>query len=287
MHNRVIILGTEELAFTVYQTMQTSHNIIAYCPTKTPTKHLFTTLPIIPLHMLANTAFEYLLIAVKHTQQNKVLSLLQSLNISSASILYPHTSDLKQVSFQDKPVLEMAQKALCWVTQALNASPYAYYLDGGTLLGIARGGNLIPWDNDLDLSILAEDTRSVYAHLEQKLDALETLTQCSWTLKYLLHKTSNDIWAAGDIRKIYFKASNNLTMALIARYQHNDFRYYSAVSRLFRNSAHYFSGNETLMFQNTLMKVPKNYKNFLTETYGNWKEEKQDWTYEDYPCLVK
>ena len=43
------------------------------------------------------------------------------------------------------------------IIDLLNGKDIPYHLEGGVLLGIVRDGDLLPWDNDTDLSINFED----------------------------------------------------------------------------------------------------------------------------------
>ena len=48
---------------------------------------------------------------------------------------------------------EIAESLLLEVVKSLDSLNIEYWLEGGTLLGIKRESRLLPWDNDLDLSI--------------------------------------------------------------------------------------------------------------------------------------
>jgi phosphorylcholine metabolism protein LicD len=48
---------------------------------------------------------------------------------------------------------EIAESLLLEVVKSLDSMNIEYWLEGGTLLGIKRESRLLPWDNDLDLSI--------------------------------------------------------------------------------------------------------------------------------------
>ena len=50
---------------------------------------------------------------------------------------------------------ERARHLLLDTIDVLNAADIPYILDAGTLLGIVRDGDLIPWDNDIDLMLPA------------------------------------------------------------------------------------------------------------------------------------
>jgi phosphorylcholine metabolism protein LicD len=56
------------------------------------------------------------------------------------------------------------------LSQLLEAHQIPYWIDCGTCLGAYRYGGMIPWDIDIDISILSPDHRNVKSLLSQKLD---------------------------------------------------------------------------------------------------------------------
>lgn len=53
--------------------------------------------------------------------------------------------------------LEALRATGLYVLQRLDAAGVRYWLEGGSLLGAVRDGDIIPWDYDIDLGVFAED----------------------------------------------------------------------------------------------------------------------------------
>ena len=57
-----------------------------------------------------------------------------------------------------------------YVTDLLTENNITYWLDYGALLGAVRNGELIPWDSDVDLGVLAEDVEKICSFKDQILN---------------------------------------------------------------------------------------------------------------------
>lgn len=60
-------------------------------------------------------------------------------------------------------------EVLCVIDDICKKNNTSYYLDSGALLGAVREGDFIPWDDDLDIKVLAEDYPAFKAALEKEL----------------------------------------------------------------------------------------------------------------------
>lgn len=61
--------------------------------------------------------------------------------------------------------LDRARRMLFDTIDYLDKQKIVYHLEGGTLLGIVRDGELLPWDHDVDISILADDVERFMSNL--------------------------------------------------------------------------------------------------------------------------
>jgi len=62
---------------------------------------------------------------------------------------------------------EIALKMLKDVTNILDKNHIDYWLEGGTLLGVIRENRLLPWDNDMDISIKEDYLDKLLISLKQ------------------------------------------------------------------------------------------------------------------------
>lgn len=163
------------------------------------------------------------------------------------------------------------------IIDLLNEKDIPYHLEGGVLLGIVRDGDLLPWDNDTDLSINFED----YKFLEI---AAKEIKRLGWRCKFKKFETSSSFATTDDIRvfKIsdywlgFMKGGNR--MDIFIKYQVDGYRCWSAAGAFMRVDNKYYDGYEIIEWNNRKLRVPKHYREYLTEKYGDWSVPQRVWS---------
>lgn len=180
---------------------------------------------------------------------------------------------------------KLAQQALTGlhkVADLLEAHDIPFWLESGTLLGAVREGRLLPWDNDLDLSIRSSD--------------VHRLLRLKWPLLLRGYRVKKERFyqdygplKAGELRILKIKswhlkakAENKLLIDLFIKYPDED-RYYWSVGKksIVNKSAprHHYDTLDTIVFDNREFCIPSDVENYLTHRYGDWRTPVQEWNF--------
>ncbi len=167
------------------------------------------------------------------------------------------------------------------VTQVLKNNEIPYWLEGGTLLGVIRENRLLPWDNDMDISIRFED--------------VDRLMSILWkvNLKYYLYrfktfKQDDFPFHKGDVRivKIFNRKwifdKGDLSLDIFIKKRVDDQRFwYVGVKRYTKKSvpARFYDDLTEIKFGKKNVSVPRDYEGYLTYRYGDWRTPVKEWDF--------
>ena len=187
-------------------------------------------------------------------------------------------------------------KLLKIVIEKLNKYSIDYYLDFGTLLGAVREKGFIPWDDDMDISLV--DNRDA-KKIEQIL--LEIRKEYGYRI-YLNSFESAINKRIRNNKPIYFENINftsprnyqiakirnnrfwifgrgNTTIDIFFKYEKDGYLHWMADGRISRIKKDFLSSNLIdIDFYNLKVKIPANYDEYLTKLYGDWKRPNQNWS---------
>ncbi|XP_054159608.1 ribitol 5-phosphate transferase FKRP-like [Oppia nitens] len=145
------------------------------------------------------------------------------------------------------------------VFQVLESYSVRYWLEGGSLLGAARDGHIIPWDYDIDIGIYREDI--VKCPFFPQSDPIVDSKGFVW------EKASE-----GDFYRVHFSQSNRLHVDVFPFYSRNGTMtkntWFDSHPQDCEFPEHYLLPLEKLSFIGFNASVPNNWRQFLEFKFG-------------------
>lgn len=170
-----------------------------------------------------------------------------------------------------------AKQLLLKSVKIINKTGLDYWLEGGTLLGIYRENRLLPWDNDVDISMLFPGTQKInelIANLKKK------------GLRVRVRTFSKDCSPLNEgelklikIRKKHFfgLVKGNVCLEIFIKHTIDKNTYWQIGNKVKYVPSKFYKKLKTLSFENFRYKVPYDLEAYLSYRYGDWKTPQKNW----------
>ncbi len=181
----------------------------------------------------------------------------------------------------DDKYLEKSLRLLERATTLLEKYNIPYWLEGGTLLGIIRENRLLPWDNDLDISIRSED-------FDRLRRILPKFFYRGMIAKVREYKIDDPPFQKGEVRLIkvyatkYLFFKSPLVLDIFVKKKLDDQYYWVVgVKRRAKKAvpARFYDELTTVQFNHKTYSIPKLTDEYLTYRYGDWRTPVKTWNF--------
>ena len=175
--------------------------------------------------------------------------------------------------FEDPHTLSFARQMLEFMVNLLVGADIPYYLDHGTLLGLYRDGDLMPWDDDLDISVPDLFVEHTLQALRDRRTDFPHAQVLEWHGEIVSDADNNQVM--GLI--FTFEEENRLQLRKFAISIWFMFREGGQIKQYINVSPeHYFNGSDQLFYRGQVYSIPIATASYLEFHYGNWREPIKD-----------
>lgn len=186
---------------------------------------------------------------------------------------------------------EIAIQMMKRITRVLEKAHLPYILEAGTLLGIVRENRLLPWDNDVDITITRQHTKRL----------LQLLWKF-WFLGYIVrvkhYKRDLKYFKRGEIRiikikhvslKNFFRKDVVVDIFLKKKIGNEYYWTVGVKSPVLKSVPERFYDHHTqIEFEGKKFSVPEDYIGYLECHYGkDWKIPVKEWDFRTSDQSVK
>ena len=174
---------------------------------------------------------------------------------------------------------EIGIENLILARDVLTALNVRYFLMDGTLLGLARNGCFIEWDNDIDVGVLAEDFTVAsfgrFASLMMGKGFSRKYVDGKWGKCFVSHWIRKNVMV--DICFYFRRGDRRIAHMFDSRYIYEVFYPARLIETL-----------SSVDFYGKTFMAPKYKEEVLAHAYGNWKIPRRgrDWVWNTSPLHI-
>ena len=176
---------------------------------------------------------------------------------------------------------KIAEKMLFDVAEILEEAGIPYVLEAGTLLGIVREDRLLPWDNDLDITITS--------HYAKKLLSIRwKFWFKGYRTRLRKYKRDTGPFKRGTPRILKIQTTKFLffkevsLMDIFIKELIDDKYFWTASDKkpvLKAAPREFYEKTTQYPFRGKQYSVPEDYEGYLAYHYGDWKTPVKEWNF--------
>ncbi|MEZ4856429.1 MAG: LicD family protein [Gelidibacter sp.] len=170
-----------------------------------------------------------------------------------------------------------AEKLLYNITKLLNKHHITYSLEGGTLLGLYRENRILPWDNDVDLSVIHSDAQNMDAFLND-------VQKHKYRLRCKYFTKDDFVFKKGDLRIVKIRENHffglikgKVCLEIFMKYSDNENVYWRVSDKIMAAPKTIYEAYKSLTFLGHNYSIPEKTDDYLTLKYGDWKTPVKEW----------
>lgn len=241
----------------------------------------FCNLPVISPNDINDTPFDKVIITSfwADSIQNQ---LINELLITPDKIEVASKASIKEspMPFTEQATLELARECMGNLSEYLIECGAAVCIDFGTLLGLVRDGDIIPWDDDIDFAVNEDDFDALIEHMKNFPPRAPKRDGIKWLVSVVSRAGIN---TSIRIEFVQTTARYNNFKIGIAKRRHIDGHsvLLALGGMLYAPSYHFEHFDKITAFGYTFL-TPTNAKEYLSFVYGDWQTPRKGMTFQDY-----
>lgn len=231
-------------------------------------------LPVIKPEEIINYSADVVVIASMWVKE--ISDQLIEMGVDKEKLYVPPKNLLKNgTPFADKATKDFGRELIFWITELLEKHKVDVYVDFGTLLGFVRDGDILDWDDDIDMSVNDYDYEKMVEIMLNNHSDMPGIGIVQWQGNIVYDTDGNKYGLLLDCIPNSESKIKPFDLYLRSRRRKDGFSIpMGAVGNLFIPEK-YFDGHDIINIKELRLKAPKNYQEYLTLVYGDWNTPKK------------